>query len=97
MEAQHDAYKALVSGPAPKKAPGSRSAVEAFAPIFFNNLTLVQDAYFVHRTRAHEGKHKAESSVSKLQIGDEIRLDETRFRRLFEAYFAELRRKFMAR
>ena len=39
-------------------------------------------------------KYKPEASVLKLQLGDEIRLDEKRFRRLSDAFFAELERKF---
>ena len=52
MEAQLAAYKKLVSAAAKSKA----SAVESFEPLFFNNLTLVLDHYFVHRTRAIKGK-----------------------------------------
>lgn len=32
------------------------TAVDTFAPIFFNNLVLVLDNLFIHRTRALEGK-----------------------------------------
>jgi hypothetical protein len=32
------------------------AAVETFEPMFFNNLVLVLDTYFVHRSRAMEGK-----------------------------------------
>jgi hypothetical protein len=32
------------------------SAVDAFEPLFFNNLSLVLDNYFVHRSRTMEGK-----------------------------------------
>jgi hypothetical protein len=39
-------------------------------------------------------KYKPETSVLKLEIGDEIRLDEAQFRALFEAYFSELEAKF---
>ena len=56
MEAQLDAYRALVSAAAKDNRSATRSAVESFTPLFFNNLTLVLDNYFVHRTRAIEGK-----------------------------------------
>jgi hypothetical protein len=39
-------------------------------------------------------KYKPETSVLKLEIGDEIRLDEERFGRLLEAFFSELEQKF---
>jgi hypothetical protein len=32
------------------------SALEAFEPLFFNNMTLVLDRYFVHRLRMVTGK-----------------------------------------
>ena len=41
-------------------------------------------------------KYKPETSVLKLQIGEEIRLDAKRFRTLFEAFFAEIRKRFGA-
>lgn len=39
-------------------------------------------------------KYEPETSVLKLQIGDEIRLDQGRFVLLFKAFFAELEHKF---
>lgn len=39
-------------------------------------------------------KYRAEASVLKLAIGDEIRLDEGRFRVLADAYFAEIQARF---
>ena len=123
MDAQLDAYKALVAAVGKAKAPAGRSAVESFEPLFFNNLVLVLDAYFMHRTRAIEGKdgnplnevrmlctsilensgvlavdktikYRPEASVSKLDIGDEIRLDHAQFQALYEGFFAELERRF---
>jgi len=36
--------------------PEVASAVEAFEPLFFSNMTLVLDRYFVHRLRVVAGK-----------------------------------------
>jgi hypothetical protein len=36
--------------------PNVRSALDAFEPLFFNNMTLVLDRYFVHRLRMVAGK-----------------------------------------
>jgi hypothetical protein len=46
MEALLTAYKALKL----------TSAASSFEPLFFNNLVVVLDRLFVHRTRAREGK-----------------------------------------
>jgi hypothetical protein len=46
IEAQLAAYKSL-------KLTSSASSFES---LFFNNLVLVLDRFFVHRTRAREGK-----------------------------------------
>lgn len=46
MEAQMKAYKALPKSP----------ALEVFEPLFFGNLVLAMDAFFVHRSRGLEGK-----------------------------------------
>ena len=122
MEAQLAAYTDLVTAAGSGKA-ATRAAVDAFEPRFFDNLTLVLDASFVHRTHALEGKdgnplnevrmlcsslltndgvlaadktirYTPETSVLKLRVGDEIRLDEKQFLLLFEAFFAELERRF---
>ena len=121
MVVQLDAYRRLAAAAAGNGA--TRIALETFEPILFNNLVVVLDGYFVHRTRGIEGKdgnplnevrmlshsilhgkgrlladgaikYRPERTVLKLQIGDEIRLDPGRFHTLFEAYFAELRRRF---
>lgn len=95
-----------------------------FERLFFANLTIVLDAYFVHRSRGMEGKDgnplnevrmichsilahgsvftaestvlwQPEKSVLGLRAGDPIRLGEAQFRLLAEAYFSEIRRKFL--
>jgi len=45
--------KALASATTDKKV---NSALEAFEALFFNNMTLVLDRYFVHRLRTVTGK-----------------------------------------
>ena len=41
-------------------------------------------------------KYRPETSVLKLGIGDEIRIDQEQFRQLCDAYFTEIERKFPA-
>ena len=57
IEKQLAAYKRLVKaidGDASDKK--AASAVRTFEPLFFNNLTLALDRYFVHRLRTVTGK-----------------------------------------
>jgi len=57
IDRQLAAYKKLVKAidGAPSD-PKVTSALEAFEPLFFNNMTLVLDRYFVHRLRTATGK-----------------------------------------
>ncbi len=50
LKKQVVAYEALT------KTLKSRSALETFEPEFFNNLVLVLESYFMHRSRTIEGK-----------------------------------------
>lgn len=51
------AYKKLVNAIETARSDGKvTSALEAFEPLFFNNMTLVLDRYFVHRLRVVTGK-----------------------------------------
>jgi hypothetical protein len=51
------AYKKLVKAiDGATSDPKVTSALEAFEPLFFNNMTLVLDRYFVHRLRVVTGK-----------------------------------------
>jgi hypothetical protein len=52
--AQVAAYEALAE--AARNGAEAGSAVDAFEPLFFNNMVLVLDALFVHRLRNKEGK-----------------------------------------
>jgi len=59
IASQISAYKQLVS--TARKLAGPKrsqldSAVEPFEPVFFNNMVLVLDNYFVHRSRTIEKK-----------------------------------------
>ena len=59
MESQLAAYKTLLKTARAKAGSdneGLNSAVAAFEPIFFNNLAMVLDGFFVHRSRTLEGK-----------------------------------------
>lgn len=51
------AYKKVANaiGGAPPDGEAA-AALEAFEPLFFNNMTLVLDRYFVHRLRVVTGK-----------------------------------------
>src|SRR4029077_12465920 len=115
MDAQLAAYEKLAGGKSPAR--------ERFEPLFFANLVLVLDRYFVQRVRALEGregnalnevrmlcesllnhggvltiddsvKYSAARSILPLEVGTAIHLDERAFRKLSNAFFAEMRRKY---
>ena len=57
IDRQLAAYKTLVKAVAPTTTDQKvDSALKAFEALFFNNLTLVLDRYFVHRLRMVTGK-----------------------------------------
>jgi hypothetical protein len=57
IDEQLAAYDELVGAiEASTSDPRVASALAAFEPLFFNNLTLVLDRYFVHRIRTVTGK-----------------------------------------
>jgi hypothetical protein len=120
METQLATYEALVAA---LEAGPSSPAVGPFEPLFLGHLTLALDQYFVHRTRAIEGKdgnplnevrmlcnsilrgqnvftadksikYKPEESVLGYNVGDQITLDLTGFRRLSAAFFDEIEKRF---
>jgi len=56
IKAQLDAYKKLAKTINATSDPKAKAALEAFEPLFFNNMVLVLDRMFVHRVRAVTGK-----------------------------------------
>src|SRR5438309_12109430 len=57
IKQQLAAYKTLVAAlNGVRDDPQVASALEAFEPLLFNNMTLVLDRYFVHRLRGTTGK-----------------------------------------
>ena len=59
MELQLAAYKGLVTTAREKTGTSKsalNSAVDSFEPLFFNNLVVVLDSFFVHRSRTIEKK-----------------------------------------
>src|SRR4051812_4982684 len=57
IDEQLAAYENLVEAAGRERAdPQVASALEAFEPLFFNNMTLALDRYFVHRVRIVTGK-----------------------------------------
>lgn len=104
--------------------PNLTSALESFEPVFFNNMVLVIDKYFIHRNRdmelsdgnplnevrilshsmiTHNNKftphqniqYIPEKSVLKYKTGDEIKLSEGDFTKLYKAYFEEIENKYL--
>ena len=99
---------------------------DGFEALFFNNMTIVLDRYFVHRVHGTTGKDNnplnevelivdsltnndgimrgnnvleyiPEESVTKLELGDPIRLTAQQFDALSAAFFADLEQKFAPR
>ncbi|MEA2445767.1 MAG: hypothetical protein QOJ12_3059 [Thermoleophilales bacterium] len=56
IDEQLAAYERLVAAVDETSDPKIRAALDAFEPLFFNNMTLVLDRYFVHRVRMVSGK-----------------------------------------
>lgn len=127
VAAQVAAFRALAAAAEPyvDDADGSLgAALTSFEPVFFNNMILVLDQFFVHRGRGIEGKdgnplnevrvlcnsimhHDAvmakdsqirldpAKSVLRLEPGDEIRVSESYFTALADAYFAEIEQRYV--
>jgi len=56
IDAQLAAYRELADAVRAGADPRAQAALEAFEPLFANNMTLVLDRYFVHRLRVVTGK-----------------------------------------
>lgn len=127
VNAQLSAYRDLISAARKAAAPSDTkldAAIDSFEPVFFNNMVLVMDSYFTHRSRTielkdgnplnevrilsnsmmlNQGIVAADKSIKsdpaktvlKYEVGDKIRLTEQDFMLIFEAFFAEIERKFV--
>jgi hypothetical protein len=118
------AYQKLAASVDGSADPAGAAALEAFEPLFFNNMVIVLDRYFVHRLRLVAGKdgtpvnevellsdslmnndgvllgnkvirYLPEKSVSRLKVGDRIRLSQEQFERIAAGFFAEIESKFL--
>ncbi len=56
IDQQLAAYRKLAAAVEATGDPEVQSALGAFEPLFFNNMTMVLDRYFVHRLRQVTGK-----------------------------------------
>ena len=56
VKRQLAAYRGLMAATSQTKDPKVTAAVESFESVFFNNMVLVLDSYFCHRSRTIEGK-----------------------------------------
>ena len=104
IDQQVAAYKKLVKAIDGTADPTVRSALDAFEPLFFNNMTVVLDRYFVHRLRAVAGKDgnplNEVRALSASIMSNDGRLTSDRpitsleFSQLSKAFFDELERRF---
>lgn len=127
VDTQLAAYDAVLAATTAKGASRPKkldAAIADFEHAFFNNMVLVLEQMFVHRTRGIEKKDgnplnevrvlatsilenggvlvkdsqiklDPGKSVLKLDVGDEIRLTQSDFVLLVDAFFAELDKKFV--
>jgi len=56
INVQLSAYKKLVATARKHNATLLNAAIDSFEPVFFNNMVLILDSYFTHRSRTIEGK-----------------------------------------
>jgi hypothetical protein len=125
IDKQLAAYKKLAKAIDATSDPKAKAALDGFEPLFFNNLLLALDRYFVHRLRASTGKDgnplnevellvdsllnndgkfrgnnviklEPEESVLKINFDDKIELTQDQFERLYKAFMADLKAKFVS-
>ena len=85
VKSQISAYKNLVTTAESQNETNKtklKAAIELFEPVFFNNMVLVLDTYFVHGSRTMEGK-------------DGNPLNEVDFLQLSKVFFAEIESKYL--
>jgi hypothetical protein len=95
IRAQIATYEALAGAAGGEEA----KPVADFAPLFFGNLTLALEGYFVHRTRGKEAKNGALKDLraraeAVADEGAEVNREE--FSALARTAFAELEERFLA-
>ena len=124
FDRQLAAYRKLVKSVEGSSDAQALAALRAFEPLFFNNMVLALDRFFVHRLRTVTGKDGnplnelellSESllkdgvfrgkNVIKLQPadtvlglapGDQIKVSQAEFERLYKAFMSELEARFVA-
>jgi hypothetical protein len=124
IDKQLAAYKKLAKAIDNTSDPKAKAALDSFEPLFFNNLLLALDRYFVHRLRVSTGKDgnplneaelmvesllnnggklrgnnviklEPDESVLKINYDEKIELSQDQFERLYKAFMAELKTRFV--
>lgn len=126
IDAQIENYNHLIATVKEEHVTNEKldAAIATFEPVFFNNLLVLLDNYFVYRSRSIEEKDgnalnevrvmsqsimhnnnkmgtddtikpDPAKSVLQYQTGDEIRLNETNFIKLSNAFLNEIESKYV--
>jgi len=103
VELQLSTYRNLIAKAKHLDKTNDRSlhhTIEAFERPFLNNMVLVLDAMFAHRTRAIEGKDNALNDVRLLckeilDDGAAIKLHLTQFEKIAKDFFEEIEKKYI--
>jgi|SRR5688572_14450575 len=102
IELQLSTYRNMTSKARHLDKTNDRSlhhTIEAFERIFVNNMVIVLDAMFLHRTRALEGKESTLNDVRYLRREilsnrNEITLNVSQFEKLAKGFFDEIEKKY---